>query len=60
MPSKIIIVEKCDTCPFYGTCKAWTDLNSTQRIQLTLSPKYRNFILSDCHLKDYPEKEIEK
>lgn len=50
---KVIVVDKCDNCPFNGLCTPWKSITSRQRVALTISTKYAcGFILKDCPLPD--------
>jgi hypothetical protein len=51
---KIIVVTKCDDCPYNHACPAWGKLTRKQRVTLTLGVGVGDFILKDCELKDAP------
>ena len=52
---KIIKVNSCASCPFFGKCEAWKKLSSAQRINLSLGVGLsKDFILNECHLEDDP------
>lgn len=50
---KVIVVDKCDNCPFMGVCDPWKALSSKDRVSLTIGNRYKNgFILKGCPLPD--------
>ena len=50
---KVLKINDCQSCPFYGECKAWKGLTKSQRVQLAIGNMTpHNFILAKCHLED--------
>ncbi len=53
MTTKIIKVNNCQSCPYYGKCDAWTALKRKERVRLLMCNDVPNeFILAKCHLED--------
>lgn len=55
---KVIRVDSCANCPFYGECDAWKKLSSKQRVLIMLMACVpQDYMLKDCHLEDDPNLE---
>ena len=55
---KIIRIDDCMKCPFYGKCKAWLSLSRKEKVALTIGVGLPKFILKDCHLEDDPDRKV--
>jgi len=50
---RIIRVNSCNSCPFNGECKAWSELTRKQKAYLLLSNSVpHNMMLKNCPLEE--------
>lgn len=58
MGKKMIVLDDCMQCPFWGKCKPSKALTKRQKLTLVLGQGVGKFILQGCPLQDAEEFEI--
>lgn len=53
MAKRVIEIEKCTDCPYWGKCKAYKQLTPKQKFTLKTGCGVGDFILKGCHLDEH-------